>query len=740
LTDHQGQQFDNYRIIHQLGAGSFGTVYLAEHIYRRDQDPVAIKVLSQLSQDSQDGLRSFLAEARTTRLKHPNIIEVLDFGVARNIPFIVMEYAPNGTLRKRHPKGTRVSLPTIVYYVKQIASALQYAHDERLVHCDIKPENLLIGEQDQILLSDFGLATAARSMSSESLDQVAGTIAYMAPEQIQSHPHPASDQYSLAVVVYEWLCGERPFQGSFTEIAAKHTMIPPPPLHNKIPTITPEVEQIVMKALAKDPKQRFESISAFATSLELACANMLNHATQSLALEPVPDPESSSQPLSGMNHEVTQGLEPIPDPEPSSQLLSGAGHEATQSLPHVPVPEPSSQPLSDMDHVLVPKLRSQQPSITTLEIEETPTPTQPQTSRRKIALGLGTGLVLAVATGGFAWPSISHQLQPLFKLDLTPTPIPIPLGKLLYTYTDPYPDKYSKSVNAIAWSPNGKYIASGSNDSLVLVRNATNGSSVYTYQGHTSHQGASHDVEAVAWSPNSLRIASGAWDKTVQVWDATSGRNVYTYKGHSKGVYAVAWSPDGKFIASGSYDQTVQVWNASNGNLIFTYSGHSNAVSSVAWSPDGKRIASGSYDKTVQVWDAINGGNPIIYRGHSDIVVAVAWSPHNKYIVSSAGNSRSPNPPDDTTVQICDATNGHHVLTYRGHSDVVNAVAWSYDGKRIASGSVDTTVQIWNAINGNTIFIYRRHSSEVRAVACSPDDSRIASADDTPTVQVWEAG
>src|SRR2546425_11120555 len=128
MTDRQGQQLDNYRLMHLLGAGSFGEVYLAEHIYRKIQAQVAIKILPQLARDD---LQGFLTEARTFRLKHPNIVQVLDFGVEKRTPFVVMEYAPNGTLRQRHPKGTRVPLPTIVLYVRQVASALQYAHDER---------------------------------------------------------------------------------------------------------------------------------------------------------------------------------------------------------------------------------------------------------------------------------------------------------------------------------------------------------------------------------------------------------------------------------------------------------------------------------------------------------------------------------------------------------------------------------------------------------------------------------
>src|SRR6202011_4406651 len=183
MANRVGQQLDNYRLLRLLGTGGFGEVYLAEHIYRTTQPPVAIKILPQLAQDD---LRSFLTEARTFRLKHPNIVQVLDFGVEGRTPFIVMEYAANGTLRKRHPKGTRVPLLAVVSFVKQVASALQYAHDERLVHRDVKPENMLIGAQNQVLLSDFGIATIAHGTSSQSVETMAGTIPYMAPEQIQA--------------------------------------------------------------------------------------------------------------------------------------------------------------------------------------------------------------------------------------------------------------------------------------------------------------------------------------------------------------------------------------------------------------------------------------------------------------------------------------------------------------------------------------------------------------------------
>jgi serine/threonine protein kinase len=260
-------RLSNYRLVRLLGEGGFAEVYLGEHIHLGTE--AAIKVLhTKLTSDDVDQFRT---EARTiARLKHHRIVRVLDFGVEGKIPFLVMDYAPMGTLRQRYPRGTVLQVPAIVRYVKQVSSALQYAHDQKIIHRDIKPENMLLETNDDILLSDFGIALVAQSSRYQSTQDVIGTVAYMAPEQIQGKPRPASDQYSLAIVVYEWLSGRRPFHGSFTEMCAQHISALPPPLRGKIPTISSAVEQVVLKALAKDPKERFGSVREFAKALEQA--------------------------------------------------------------------------------------------------------------------------------------------------------------------------------------------------------------------------------------------------------------------------------------------------------------------------------------------------------------------------------------------------------------------------------------------------------------------------------------
>src|SRR5579864_2740860 len=159
MVDRVGQQLGNYRLVRLIGRGGFAEVYLGEHVYLKTQ--VAIKVSN--TEWPHEDREDFLTEARTiAHLVHPHIVRVLDFGIYGETPFLVMDYARNGSLRKRHPKGTKLPVASVVQYVEQIASALQYAHDQKLVHRDIKPENILLGRDNELLLSDFGIALIAR--------------------------------------------------------------------------------------------------------------------------------------------------------------------------------------------------------------------------------------------------------------------------------------------------------------------------------------------------------------------------------------------------------------------------------------------------------------------------------------------------------------------------------------------------------------------------------------------------
>jgi serine/threonine protein kinase len=555
---------------------------LGEHIHLGTQ--AAIKVLH--AQLTSNEMEQFRLEARTiAHLEHPHIVRILDFGIEGKTPFLVMSYAPNGTLHQRHPKGAVLPVMTIVSYMRQIADALQYAHDEKLIHRDIKPENMLIGRRNEVLLSDFGIALIAQTSRYQSTQDVIGTVAYMAPEQIQGKPRPASDQYALGIVVYEWLSGDRPFHGSFTELCAQHMFASPPSLQQKISTISPEVEQVVQTALAKDPHQRFASVQAFATALEQVC----------LPVQHLPI-VSPSQPL-----------EPTVVAIPPTQHVWPTIADASLSQP----PEPAV--------ISTPSIQGER--------------TKSGVSRRAVLAGLG-GLTVIGIIGSITWlaRSQSSRISPVssgsnrtFTTTSTPTLAPNspPLGATLLTYRG-----HSDWMTSVAWSPDDRSIASSSNDQTAQVWDASNGKTIFTYHGHSS------GVNAAAWSPSGKRIASGSNDTTVQVWDAFNGSNVLTYRGHTQAVVKVAWSPDGTHIASASDDRTAQVWDGATGRNIVIYRGHSDAVDAVAWSPDGQQVASSSNDHTVQIWNATSGSTIFTYRGHSANIDALGWSHSGTRIVS----------------------------------------------------------------------------------------------------------
>jgi WD40 repeat protein len=630
-----GQQLGNYRLIRLLGRGGFTEVYLGEHIHLNTQ--AAIKVLYTSLTD--EDVESFHNEARTIALlKHPHIVRVLDSNVQGDIPFIVMSYAPNGTLRQRHPGGTPLPLETVNSYVQQVASALQYAHDHKIVHRDIKPENMLLGRQDEVLLSDFNLAIILQSSQLQITREAAGTTTYMAPEQVLGKPQAASDQYALGVVIYEWLTGSPPFRGSLDEVTTQHLLAPPASLREKARDIPPEVEEVVLTTLQKDPHHRFASVRAFAHAFQQAATA---RGIFQVAL-PVGTPVESI---------ATQVLTPHSD-----------AHELLGSTQQV---------------------RS-----------------SGRFTRRTVLIGLAA-LFVASSGGAVAWSALTHKTLTIYRghtaevssvawspdsqhaasgsLDRTVQVWNPATGHPTFVYRG-----HAAAVYSVAWSADGRRIASAGADHQVHLWNAFTGTPILTYRGHTA------SVNAVAWSPDDKYILSAGADHQVHLWDSITGHLIFTYRGHTASVNAVAWSPDGKYILSTGSDHQVHLCTAT-GHLVLIYRSHPDQVFAGAWSPDGKRIATGSggREKVVQTWTT-RGNHLLTYENHSASTkpIALAWSPDSSRIVSTL----------DTEVHVWNATTGATTIIYRDHLGTVKSVSWSPDGTRIASGSDDSTIQIWRPI------------------------------------------
>lgn len=304
MTDRVGQQFGKYRLTRLLGRGGFAEVYLGERV---DIGMfAAIKIgQSQLSNDEESAFRT---EAHTlAQLVHPNIVRLLDFDVQRGTPFLVMDYAPHGSLRQHHPVGAVVPLNKVVSYVQPLASALYYAHHRTIIHRDVKPENMLLGQSREVVLSDFGIA---RVGSNSTTFNISGTLHYMSPEQFIGKIYPASDQYALGAVVYEWLAGSFLFSNQLQMQGLINMILnqQPAPLRQKAPQISSAVEQVVMRTLEKDPDRRFPTIMEFATALERAAS------TTSFSRNPsTPNPPSGS---SGLK----QSIPPPPPRGPVSNV------------------------------------------------------------------------------------------------------------------------------------------------------------------------------------------------------------------------------------------------------------------------------------------------------------------------------------------------------------------------------------------------------------------------------------
>ncbi|ALF52880.1 hypothetical protein ACX27_08450 [Nostoc piscinale CENA21] len=279
------------------------------------------------------------------------------------------------------------------------------------------------------------------------------------------------------------------------------------------------------------------------------------------------------------------------------------------------------------------------------------------------------------------------------------------------------------SVNSVALSPDGRTLASGSEDKTIKIWNLTTGQVIRTLNGH------SKSVNSVAFSADGRTLASDSYDKTIKIWNVATGQEIRTLNGHSKSFLSVALSPDGGTLASGSLDdKTIKIWNLTTGQVIRTLNGHSKSVNSVAFSADGRTLASGSYDKTIKIWNVATGQKIRTLNGHSDSVLSVALSPDGKTLASGS---------EDKTVKIWNIATGQEIRTLNGHSHWVVSVALSPDGKTLASGSWDDTIKIWNVAIGQEITTLKGHSESVNSVTFSPDGKTLASGSNDATIKIW---
>jgi outer membrane protein assembly factor BamB len=707
MVDQQsriGMQVGEYRLLNLLGRGSFGIVYLAERIH--DGSQAAVKLL-QLELTRYEDLKSFLTEARTMRLHHPHIVTLLDFGLSQdNIAYLVMEYATGGSLRNRHPSGKPLPLTTIKAYVAQLASALQYAHDHHVIHRDIKPHNILLRADNTLLLSDFGMAEVMEQSNSVARPGLVGTPTYMAPEQSQGKPRPASDQYALAILVYEWLTGRVPFQGTPQEIVKQHRFDAPPSLQKLRPELPPQVTQVVSRALAKKPERRFETVEQFAKALQLALAQSLSmkQTAQLYAVPRIPVPSSPS---------VPPGQTPM-SPRPCQRklpsqiwlvalacliLLVGVSGTGTWILLH----QHRLQTTTTVGKTFV-STNSYDNAIATKGIQfgfdAQHTRNNPyeqvislsNVSQLSKQWSFQTGLFIrsspAVANGMVYFGSDDHNLYALNAST----------GQKLWTFP---------TNDAIRSSPaivNG-LVYFGSNDYSVYALDASTGQKIWNFQ----------TGDAIKSSPavaNGLVYVSSD-DHNLYALDASRGQKLWSFQANA----AIDSSPAvaNGLVYIGSSDGSLYALNASNGQKLWSFQTGSAITSSPAVA--NGLVYIGSSDDSLYALNASTGQKLWSFQTGSAITSSPAVANGLVYIGSS-----------DNSLYALNASNGQKLWSYLIGSTITSSPTVA--NGLVYIGSSDDSLYALNASNGQKLWSFQTGGFIDSSPTVADGVTYIGSADD----------